>query len=150
MADVERRAEVAWEGDVQTGHGLVTAATSGAFRDLDVSFPRRAGAAEGQTSPEEFLASAHAACYAMALSGTLAGKGTPPQRLNISADVGFGAKPGGGFRVTHSNLTVRGQVSGIDQDAFEAVAREAEQSCPISNAIRNNVPIGLRATLEDA
>jgi len=45
---------------------------------------------------------------------------------------------------------VRGRVPGIDQAAFEAAAREAEQSCPISNAIRNNVQIGLDATLDDA
>jgi len=150
VADVERQAAVTWEGDVRQGHGLVTAATSEAFRDLEVSLPTRAGAANGHTSPEELLGASHAGCYAMALSATLTGKGTPPERLDVSASVGLGQKAGGGYEVTHSNLTVRGRVPGIDQAAFEAAAREAEQSCPISNAIRNNVQIGLDATLDDA
>jgi lipoyl-dependent peroxiredoxin len=41
--------------------------------------------AEGKTSPEELIAAAHGSCFAMALSGTLAEGGTPPERLEITA-----------------------------------------------------------------
>jgi len=148
MAQAERRADVVWEGNLVKGHGQITTVTSGSFGELPVSWPSRTEKPGGQTSPEELLAAAHASCYAMALSHTLAQAGNPPERLEVSANVGFDPKDGGGFAVTFSNLTVRGRVPGIDQAAFEAAAREGEQGCPISNALRNNVTIGVEATLQ--
>ncbi len=45
------------------------------------------------------------------------------------------------------NLNVRGTVSGMDEQGFEDVAREAEQLCPVSNALRGNVNIQLQTSL---
>jgi osmotically inducible protein OsmC len=45
-------------------------------------------------------------------------------------------------------LDVRGKVPGLDQATFEKVAQQAEQGCPISNALRNNVQIHVKASLE--
>ncbi len=149
-AQAERRADVMWEGDLLTGKGTVISVTSGAFGSLPVSWPARTAEPGGLTSPEELLAAAHAACYAMAFSNVLKGRGTPPQRLEVSATVGFHPKVGGGFEVSFSHLTVRGQVQGIDQAGFEQAAREGEQACPISNALRNNVQIDVEANLESA
>ena len=150
MAQAERRADVVWEGNLLQGKGTIAAVTSGALGDLPVSWPARTEKPGGQTSPEELLAAAHASCYAMAFSNVLAQAGNPPERLEVSANVGLDPKAGGGVEVTFSNLTVRGRVPGIDQAAFEAAAREGEKGCPISNALRNNVTIGLEATLETA
>jgi osmotically inducible protein OsmC len=86
----------------------------------------------------------------MAFSNTLAGMGSPPRRLQVSALVGFDPKVGGGFEVSFSQLTVRGQVPGMDQASFADAARKGEQGCPISNALRGNVEITVDATLEDA
>jgi osmotically inducible protein OsmC len=33
------------------------------------------------------------------------------------------------------HLTVRGEVDGIDEAAFEAAATEAKEGCPVSNAL---------------
>ena len=150
MAQAQRRADVVWEGNLLEGSGQITRVTSGAFGELPVSWPSRTEQPNGQTSPEELLAASHAACYAMAFSGALATAGNPPERLEVSANVGFGPKPGGGFRVVSSHLTVRGRVPGMDQAAFAEAARQGEQGCPVSNAIRNNVEISLEATLEGA
>src|ERR687885_2933559 len=104
-----RRAEVTWSGDLASGKGNVSAASSGVFKGLDVSWARRSEAdANGVTSPEELLAAAHAACFAMALSAGLGRAGTPPQRLDVSASVTFD-RVGEGFKVTSSKLRVRGQ-----------------------------------------
>ena len=73
-----RRADAAWSGDLASGKGQVSGSTSGAFRQLEVSWPRRSEPdANGVTSPEEMLAAAHASCFAMALSAGLARGGTP-------------------------------------------------------------------------
>ncbi len=90
---------------------------------------------------------AHASCYAMALSHTLNEAGTPPERLDVSSTVTVEQVPGG-IKVGESRLEVHGKVPGIDQAKFEEMAKKGEQGCPISNALRNNVDIKLKATLE--
>jgi lipoyl-dependent peroxiredoxin len=101
----------------------------------------------GRTSPEELLAAAHAACYAMALSGALASMGTPAERLEVIATCSFD-KVGEAWGVTTMYLHVRGRVPGLDRAAFEEAAGAGEEGCPISNAIRGNVEIRLTAELE--
>jgi lipoyl-dependent peroxiredoxin len=141
------RAEAVWEGDLLSGSGRV-AADSGAFQELPVSWTARIERPSPNTSPEELLAGAHAACYAMALSNTLAGAGTAPERLDVSAVCHFTPREGGGFEVSRMDLSVRGRVPGIDQAAFEQAARDGEEGCPISNALRGNVDIRVTATLD--
>src|SRR5438093_5132909 len=112
-----RRAESTWHGDLTSGSGVVTAATSHAFTELPVTWASRTEAADGRTSPEELVAAAHASCFAMAFSFGLANAGTPPQRLEVSATVTFD-KVGEGFKVVSSALTVRGRVPGLDSAGF--------------------------------
>jgi lipoyl-dependent peroxiredoxin len=147
VAGFERRAEVVWEGGLAQGSGTVTAVSSGAVSDLPVTWASRVERADGRTSPEELLAEAHAACYAMAFSHALNEAGNPPERLEVSGVVS--AELGDdGLRVTASELTVVGRVPGMDGAEFERVAGEAERSCPISNALRGNLDIRVQARLE--
>ena len=142
-----RRADATWSGDLPSGKGSVSASSSGKFKDLDVSWARRSEAeAQGVTSPEELLAAAHASCFAMALSAGLGRAGTPPERLDVSAEVTFD-RSGDGFKVTSSKLTVRGKVPGIDAAAFEKAAEGAKDGCPISGALKGNVELSVSATL---
>lgn len=142
-----RRSTVTWEGDLAHGSGKVSAATSGLYTDLPVSWASRTGNAEGRTSPEELLSSAHASCYAMALSNILAQGNTPPQRLHVESVVTFD-QTDAGWRVTSSALAVRGTVPGIDADVFQRAAETAKDNCPISQALRGNVQLSVEATLE--
>jgi osmotically inducible protein OsmC len=142
-----RNAKAAWEGDLTSGHGTVSAISSGAFTDLAVSWAARTESPGGRTSPEELLAAAHAACYEMALSGALARGGTPPERLSVSAAVTFD-KTEAGWRVVSSALSVTGRVPGIDADGFRAAAEATRDGCPISQALKGNVALSVEATLE--
>jgi lipoyl-dependent peroxiredoxin len=142
-----RRAEVSWTGELSTGQGVVSAVSSGSFTSLPVSWAARTEAPEGKTSPEELLAAAHASCYAMAFSGGLARAGTPPERLEVSADVTFD-KVDAGWRVVSSALTVRGVVPGISTEDFVAAAEAAKDGCPISQALKGNVALSVDAALE--
>ena len=142
-----RQANVTWEGDLMSGSGVVSAATSGAFSDLPVTWGSRTESADGRTSPEELVASAHASCFAMALSHGLAEGGNPPERLQVSATVTFDQVEGG-FKVVSSELTVRGKVPGLDQAGFREAAEGAKDGCPISGALKGNVELSIEATLE--
>ena len=106
-----RRAEATWSGALTTGSGNVSAISSGSFTSLPVSWAARTESSDGKTSPEELVAAAHASCFAMALSGALGRAGTPPDRLDVSAEVTFD-KLEAGWRVVSSALTVRGVVPG--------------------------------------
>jgi lipoyl-dependent peroxiredoxin len=140
---VESKASTVWEGDLAHGAGTTTP-DSGAFPAVDVSWASRTARAAGKTSPEELLAGAHAACFCMQLSHELAEAGTPPERLEATASVGFDPDRG----VTHSSIAVRGRVPGVDEDGFAEAARSASEGCPISGALKGNVDIGVEATLE--
>jgi osmotically inducible protein OsmC len=132
-----------WEGGLRTGKGRFTAA-SGAFSG-DYSFPTRFEGAKG-TNPEELIAAAHAACLSMALSAGLEAAKTPPTRISTTASCTI-EKVGDGFRLTRMRLEVRGQVPGIDDAAFKAAAEKAKEGCPISQALKGNVPMELDARL---
>ena len=142
-----RLAQATWSGPLATGSGSVSAMTSGSFSDLPVTWGSRTEAADGRTSPEELLAAAHAACYAMALSGALGRAGAPPERLDVSAEVTFD-KLEAGWRVVSSALTVRGRVPGMSAADFETAAQTTKDGCPISSALTGNVALSVVATLE--
>jgi lipoyl-dependent peroxiredoxin len=146
MATAERRADVDWAGNLLEGSGHLELASSGSA-SLPVTWASRVESPEGRTSPEELLAGAHASCYAMAFAHSLAQAGTPPERLHVTAVVSLNPKEGGGVQVTDSALEVTGTVPGLDQAAFQTAAEEGEKGCPISNAIRGNVAITVKATL---
>lgn len=140
MANVERKARVVWEGDLFNGNGALSTETSSVLQESPVTWAARTSSPEGKTSPEELIASAHASCYAMALSLTLAQDGNAPERLEIRSVVTFDDEAA---KVTTSDLHVSGEVSGLDDAAFEEAAKKAEDLCPVSNALRNNVEIRL-------
>ena len=106
-----RTATVTWTGDLASGEGTVSAG-SGVFADLPVSWPARTGDASGPTSPEELLAAAHAACYAMSLAGELAAKGSVPDHVDVRAVVTLDQVEDGSHRIVASELLARARVTG--------------------------------------
>ncbi len=141
-----RRAEATWSGALATGNGTVSAVSSTVFTDLPVTWAARTEEPEGKTSPEELVAAAHAACFSMAFAGGLGRAGTPPTRLDVSAEVTF-AQVESGWKVTSSALTVRGEVPGISAEDFRTAAEAARDGCPISGALKGNVELSVDATL---
>jgi len=143
MATFSRNVTVNWEGPIMEGKGTAKAG-SGAF-SLPVSFPRRIGDPEGQTSPEELMAAAHAACFAMALNATVGRKCGSIARTDVTATV-TADKGDAGIKIMSSKLTVVAHgLTGISKDEFPAVAHEAEGKCPVSNAYRGSMTIDLDA-----
>ncbi|RFA16962.1 peroxiredoxin [Subtercola boreus] len=143
-----RTARTAWNGSLETGQGQVELSSS-KLGTYDVSFPKRAADdANGATSPEELLAAAHSACYAMQFSAVLGAAGGTVEALDVRADVSLGPDPEGGFRLTGIALRVRGEVTGIDAATFLLAATDAKNTCPVSKAL-TGVEITLDAALEE-
>lgn len=140
----DRRAEVRWQGSLTDGSGTIVSTTTDAIGEQAVSWAARStDETGGVTSPEELIAAAHAACFAMALSNTLAKDGHAPDELRTSATVTF--QPGEG--ITRIALTVEGHVPGLDEAAFQQAAQTAKQDCPVSQALAAVPEISLEARL---
>jgi lipoyl-dependent peroxiredoxin len=146
MAVAERRADVTWQGNLTNGQGVASLG-SGVLTETPVTWASRTQSPDGKTSPEELIAAAHAACYAMAFSNTLDKAGSPPERLHITAICTLD-RVDGQMKIVSMDLTARGVVPGLAQADFETLAKTAEEGCPVSNALRGNVEIRLTATLE--
>ena len=140
----ERSAQTTWQGDLMSGSGEIHEAPSGAFGPLQVTWASRTEEHGGKTSPEELIAAAHSACFAMALSHGLAQAGHAPEQLETSATLTF--VPGTG--ITKAALTVVGNVPGIDEAAFKEAAEDAKENCPVSGALKGNVELTLDARLQ--
>jgi osmotically inducible protein OsmC len=145
MAVAERRAEVVWEGNLTQGGGKFTVG-SGAMGELPVTWASRTESPDGKTSPEELIAAAHGSCFAMALSNVLDQGSTPPERLEITAVCTFDVD---NVKVSSVDLDIRGRVPGLDAEGFQTAVEQANEGCPVSNALRGNVDIKLNASLEE-
>lgn len=141
-----RTAHALWNGDLQSGSGVVSAVTSKTFDGLSVSWKARTEEPGGSTSPEELVAAAHASCFSMALAAGLGGGGTPPTRLEVDATVTF-EQAGQGWKVSSSALRVVGTVPGLDVEGFRAAAEAAKDGCPISQMMTGNVALSVEASL---
>jgi lipoyl-dependent peroxiredoxin len=136
-------ATATWEGRLRDGRGQFNG-KSGMIQG-SYSFTTRFEGAKG-TNPEELIAAAHASCLSMALSAGLEGAGTPPTRITTTASATID-KVGDGFKITRMRLEVRGEVPGIDQAAFAKAAEAAKEGCPVSQALKGNVPFEFDARL---
>ena len=142
-----RTSRTAWNGTLENGSGQVELSSS-KVGTYEVSFPKRAAdEAGGTTSPEELVAAAHSACFAMQLSANIAEAGGTPQSLEVTADVSLGPdKERGGFMLTGIVLKVVGEVEGLDEAGFQKAADAAKAGCPVSKALAG-VDISLEASL---
>jgi lipoyl-dependent peroxiredoxin len=132
------------EWNLAKGSGTFDLANSGAWSGAGVSFATRTENPNGNTSPEELIAAAHASCYAMALSNVLGEQGTDPEELNVSATCVLDMDS---LKISTETLDVSGRVPGLDEEGFRSAAEEAEQACPVSNALHGNVDIQLNVSL---
>jgi osmotically inducible protein OsmC len=139
---VEHRAHTTWEGDLQSGSGVFTLG-SGVTGPQTVTWRARAEDASAGTSPEELIAAALSSCFSMALSGGLARAGTPPKKLETDVVSTFV----GGEGIKSFAVTVRGDVPGIDENAFKEAAEQAKEGCPVSKALAGNVELSVDAAL---
>ena len=129
MPHIERTIDIVWEGSVARGSGTISG-RSGAFTNLPFSEPSRIALTEGDTSPEELLAAAHAGCLTMSIAGELTRARTPPTRLEVSCTIVMDEVEGQGHEIVASRVTLGG-----DEVSDEIIER-ADQGCPFSRLLK--------------
>lgn len=148
MVKAERRAQVIWEGPLVQGKGTIVSTSSTALRNMPVTWASRTEQPDGKTSPEELIAAAHAECYVMGLALNLANASTPASSLTVDAVCTL-IIDDKGPKITSVDLNIHGTVPGVDAATFVQIAKDTDASCPVSNALRNNVAINVIAHLDN-
>lgn len=109
---------------------------------VQLSTPKELGGAGGDGSnPEQLFAAGYSACFIGALK--VAGqqlKLSVPADTTVTATVGIGPRAKGGFGITADLVVALPSVA--PADARRLVDR-AHEICPYSNAMRDNVGVGL-------
>lgn len=136
---MKRTAKAHWAGSIKEGKGQLTT-QSETLNQTNYSFKTRFADGEKGTNPEELLAAAHAGCFTMAVSFALTEQGLVPESLDTEATLSME-----GLSITSVHLSITGHVAGISAAAFEAITKDAEQNCLISNLL--NIPISSEAHL---
>jgi osmotically inducible protein OsmC len=137
-----RKARAIWLGTGRAGGGKLST-ESAVLAETPYSFRTRFENEKG-TNPEELIAAAHAGCFSMTLAFITEGAGFAPTELNVEAAVTIEPEAQG-FRISHSALTLRAKVPGLDEVAFARMVSDAEKNCPVSKVL--NAAITLDAKL---
>lgn len=136
-----RKASAVWNGGLKGGNGTFKGETGlGGAYNFGSRFENGTG-----SNPEELLAAAEAACFSMALSGALEKNGTPPTKVATEAACTV-EKVGEGFTITKMALNVTATVPKVDAAAFERIAQQTKDGCPVSRALKG-VDISVTARL---
>lgn len=135
---MKRSASAHWSGDLKSGKGVISTDTK-TLNEAPYSFHTRFEEGKG-TNPEELLAAAHAGCFSMALSLTLAGEGLTAEEIATSCTVSL-EKVGDGFEITESHLVLKAKIPGASQDAFDRAAQAAKGGCPVSKLYKTNITL---------
>ncbi len=138
LTQARTKAKAVWQGTGREGNGHLFT-DSGVLAETPYSFKTRFENEKG-TNPEELLAAAHAGCFTMALAFRLQRAGYTPTELNTEAAVTLEPE-GQGFRISRSALTLRAKVPNLDETKFVELAKDAEETCPVSKVLKTEITL---------
>lgn len=131
---MKRKATAIWKGSGKEGNGMLTT-QSKVLNSTKYTYRMRFEDEPG-TNPDELVAAAHAGCFAMKLSFVLGEAGFTPDELSVECTVTL---IDGSIKTSH--LDLKGKVPGMSQDKFEAAAKVAKETCPISKSLTASVTL---------
>ena len=141
---IEKSGSAHWSGKLRDGAGTLSV-ESGVLHEAPYSFAKRFAGDKG-TNPEELIGAAHAACFAMALSGNLEAAGLVAEAIDARSTVTLdttGAAP----TVTKVHVVVTAHIPGADAAAFTEAAKKTKAGCPISRLLAGSAEITMEASL---
>jgi lipoyl-dependent peroxiredoxin len=137
---MKRTAKAHWNGTLQEGLGEISTQST-VLNETQYSFKTRFADGIG-TNPEELIAAAHASCFSMALSATLAHEGFTAGDIFTTAIVDLDMQA---LSITGIHLELKASIiEGLDEVKFTEIAEGAKAHCIISKAL--SVSISLSVT----
>src|SRR6187401_3649006 len=101
-------------GDGRNGH----ATSDDGILDIDLRIPKAMGGPGGATNPEQLFAAGYAACFHSALKVVAGREKLDVTGSEVSASVGIGTIPGGGFGL---QVELDVSIPALDHDAAMAL-----------------------------
>jgi osmotically inducible protein OsmC len=117
------------------------ARTSDGRLDVDLDVPREMGGAGGPgTNPEQLFAVGYAACFQSSLLRFAAGRGLDVADARLTARVGIGLIPSGGFGLV---VVLDFHAPRLTHAVAVDLMSRAHEACPYSRATRGNIEVTL-------
>jgi peroxiredoxin-like protein len=132
MSHLEATATVRWKGFRGSVDG-----TSGALH-ADTATQAELGGPGTGTNPEELMAAAHANCFTSTLTSLARVRGVDLDSVETRATTRLVWGEGRNHHLASSRLSLRIR-SKSPEDAVRRIVAEAEDECPVCQAIRGNV-----------
>ena len=136
-----RKATVVWNGSGKEGDGSIST-QSQALKNAPYSWRSRFEEVQG-TNPEELIGAAHAGCFTLKLVFLLNAAGYEVESIQTTAEITLSNDA-----ISHSKLSVKGKVEGIEEDEFESLANDAGKNCIVSRALNMDISVDARLTQE--
>jgi osmotically inducible protein OsmC len=120
-------------GSVKTTDGLI---------NTELGNPLEKGIEKRGPNPEQFFASAYAACYHGALLNAAKKLNVPAKDTAVRARVNLIEEDNGGFKLS---VELRAKIPGADEKTTRNVMEEAHRTCPYSKLSRGESTVLLAA-----
>ncbi|WP_030374879.1 organic hydroperoxide resistance protein [Streptomyces rimosus] len=108
--------------------------------DVVVNPPKEQGGSGAGTNPEQLFAAGYSACFQGALSVVARREKADVSGSRVTAKVGIGKTPSGGFGLT---VEIAASIPNVDAATAKDLVEKAHQVCPYSNATRGNIDVKL-------
>jgi len=131
---MKNSATAIWRGSGKDGEGALST-DSLALNNLKYSYTTRFMNGAG-TNPEELIAAAHAACFAMKLAFAFDSAGYPASSIETQCDIEVEAGV-----IKNSHLKLRANIKGISQEEFEELVEYSAEHCPVSKLLNASMTI---------
>ncbi|WP_027001191.1 organic hydroperoxide resistance protein [Hugenholtzia roseola] len=106
---------------------------------LEVRMPKELGGTGGAyTNPEQLFAAGYAACFDSALNLVARQQKIALVGTQVTATVGIGADPQGGFIISAKLEVV---IPEVEREVAKALLEAAHAVCPYSKATRGNIEV---------
>ena len=117
-------------------------ATDDGKLDVVVNPPKEMGGSGAGTNPEQLFAAGYSACFQGALGVVARQEGADISGSTVTAKVGIGSTPAGGFGLT---VALEANIPNVDAATATSLLEKAHQVCPYSNATRGNIEVTVTA-----
>ncbi|MFG2222067.1 organic hydroperoxide resistance protein [Streptomyces sp. NPDC048644] len=115
-------------------------ATDDGKLDVVVNPPKEQGGSGAGTNPEQLFAAGYSACFQGALGVVARQEKADVSGSRVTAHVGIGKTPAGGFGLT---VEISASIPNVDAATAKDLVEKAHQVCPYSQATRGNIEVTL-------
>src|SRR5262249_45774231 len=130
MATVHR-AEFEWIGGYSDGEGKLLSSSSGQIPELEMTTTARVDDDVAQSTPEELLAAAYAADFAMQFTSGLVGFGWEPEEMQVTCEIASEI----GLGITQATIIATVTVDGLTDEQIFDIAHRAKIMSPLARAL---------------